>query len=249
MTWILLRGLTREARHWGEFPAQLQRELGQRVLTMDLPGNGVFAAQPSPTSVYDMTAFVRAHLDGQEHTGPFNVLGMSLGAMVATDWAQRWPTEVAALVLINASMRPFSSPTERLRPHTWMQLALLGARWHDADYAEHVVHTLTCNRSDTRAADVAAWKHVRQTAPVQESNAQRQLWAAARFACACSPPVCPTLVLSSAGDQLVHPRCSQQLSNAWSVAHALHPWAGHDLPHDDAQWVVDQVIAQWPRTP
>ncbi|HEY3597313.1 MAG TPA: alpha/beta hydrolase, partial [Paraburkholderia sp.] len=58
--WILLRGLTRETRHWGALPAYLQDALnGARVLPIDLPGNGEFATLRSYTNVADMVGFVR----------------------------------------------------------------------------------------------------------------------------------------------------------------------------------------------
>lgn len=55
---------------------------------------------------------------------------------------------------------------------------------------ERTIHRLTCDTSSSRAADVAAWVHIRQT------------------------------------------------------AHHRHPWAGHDLPHDDLGWVCQQ-LARW----
>ena len=240
--WVLLRGLTREARHWGSFPTQLGDALGQPVITLDLPGNGQFNALQSPSNVRSMTEFVRAQLQAMGHAPPYPLLAMSLGGMVATDWAQTWPHEVARLVLINTSMRPFSTVTERLRPANWPQLALLAARWQDTDYAERVIHTLTCNRQDTQAADLAHWTQIRKTTPVDEANAQRQLWAAARFICAPHRPRYPTLLLSSASDHLVHPHCTERLATAWQAPHHQHPWAGHDLPHDDAGWVVERVM-------
>jgi hypothetical protein len=51
-------------------------------------------------------------------------------------------------------------------------------------------------------------------------------------------------VLSSKADRLVNPLCSTQLATAWQVPHHIHPWAGHDLPHDDGQWVCERV-ADW----
>ena len=54
-TWVLLRGLMREARHWGEFPMQFQNAMGaQHVVTLDFPGNGRLHAQTSATSVAEM---------------------------------------------------------------------------------------------------------------------------------------------------------------------------------------------------
>lgn len=249
MTWVLLRGLTREARHWGNLPAQLQQQLAGRpeagpVITLDLPGSGAFYRQACPPSVQAMVEFLRSQLQAQGVQAPWNLLAMSLGGMVATDWAQRYPREVARLVLVNTSMRPFSGITQRLRPRNWFALAVLALRWRDAAHAEGVIHRLTCNNTATRAADLAAWIHIRQTAPVSPANALHQLRAAAQFACAKAPPRCPTLLLSSAEDHLVSPACTLRLADAWQTPHQVHPWAGHDLPHDDPDWVCRHII-QW----
>lgn len=245
MTWVLLRGLTREARHWGGLPQQLAGLPGTgQVVALDLPGNGVFHRQASPASVRGIMALARRQLQAQGVAPPWHLLAMSLGGMVATDWAQQHPQEVSRLVLINTSMRPFSSVTERLRPGNWPALALLAARWHNADHTERTIHRLTCNNTSSREADVAAWVQIRQTAPVSPANAWRQLLAAAQFSCAPQAPACPTLVLSSSADRLVNPRCSHRLVEAWQATHHSHPRAGHDLPHDDAGWVC-QHIHHW----
>lgn len=251
MTWILLRGLTREARHWGSFAQQLAPIVspsgpagGPPVLALDLPGNGVFYREASPGSVGVMTDFARRQLQARGLQPPYNLLAMSLGGMVAADWAQRYPQEVTRLVLINTSMRPFSRVTERLRPASWPSLALLAARWQSPGYAERVIHQLTCQRLTSRNDDLAAWVRIRQDAPVSAANAGRQLLAAARFSSMATPPPCRTLVLSSAGDRLVDPRCSARLARAWQTSYHAHPWAGHDLPHDDAAWVL-QRVADW----
>ncbi len=244
MSWILLRGLTREARHWNGFAGQLAQQLGnEEVVALDLPGNGEFCAQTSPGKVHGLVEFLRQQLRIKGLQTPCKLLAMSLGGMVAVDWAQRYPAEVTRLVLINTSMRPFSSVTQRLRPGNWLQLALLAARWRDTDHAERVIHQLTCNNTISQDQDLAAWRHIRKSAPVTASNAARQLWAAAGFSCAAAAPPCATLVLSSAADHLVHPICSARLAGAWQATHLQHPWAGHDLPHDDADWVCRQVMA------
>ncbi|MBC7608924.1 MAG: alpha/beta hydrolase [Polaromonas sp.] len=247
MSWILLRGLTREARHWGDFTSRFSERLAEAT-ALDLPGNGEFATAKSPTSVRGMVEFARQQLQLRGFKPPYRLLAMSLGGMVATDWAQSYPTEVEALVLVNTSMRPYSSLPQRLRPANWPALGLLAARWGDADYAERAIHAITCNQTASKESDIAAWLDIRKSAPVSEANAQRQLWAAARFVCAPTPPACRTLLLSSAADHLVHPACSNQLAQAWSAVHQQHPWAGHDLPHDDTDWVCDQLV-DWLRVP
>ena len=243
MTRVLLRGLTREARHWGGLPQQLAAA-GDAVLTLDLPGNGAFSGQRSPATVRAMMLAARAHLRQQGVAPPYRLLAMSLGGMVATDWAQQFPAEVASLVLVNTSMRPFSPVTDRLRPGNWPGLLRLAALWNDKAGAEEIIPRLTCRRTDTLGQDLAAWQQIRRSAPVSPGNAGRQLWAAARFSAAPGAPACPALLLSSARDGLVHPRCSAALALVWQAEHHPHPWAGHDLPHDDPCWVYKR-LAQW----
>jgi pimeloyl-ACP methyl ester carboxylesterase len=250
-TWILLRGLTREARHWGDMPLFLTQQLDlghqgtiHQVLTLDLPGNGAVVKQTSPAAVRGMLEAARQQLVADGVKPPYALLAMSLGGMVATDWAQRYPDEVARLVLINTSMCPHSRLTERLRPASWPRVALLALAWRSAEPAERTIHRLTCNREASREADVTAWMAIRLSAPVSAMNALRQLIAAAGFRSGATPPRCPVLVLSSSADRLVDARCSAALASAWLAPHYRHPWAGHDLPHDDAPWVA-QRVAGW----
>lgn len=255
-TWILLRGLTREARHWGALPDMLRAALdganhgapaadtaATRVLTIDLPGNGEYASLRAPPDVAGMVDFVRAAACASGAPGPYYVLAMSLGGMVATCWAQRHPADIARLVLINTSMQPFSRFDERLRPQAWPGLARIASHWSDARAAEEAIHRLTCNHRDTVEADLNEWIAIRESAPVSRANALRQLLAAARFSAGWQRPACATLVLSSRADGLVDPACSAALAAAWSADHWRHAWAGHDLPHDDPAWTVERICA------
>jgi pimeloyl-ACP methyl ester carboxylesterase len=246
MTWLLLRGLARESRHWGGFAQQLATTTGQTVLALDLPGKGALCAEASPATVGGLLDALRRQRVERGITQPVNVLAMSLGGMVAVHWAQRYPHEVARLVLINTSMRPFSGLTERLRPASWLPLANLALHWRRADKAEQlegVIHRLTCRQTRQSSLDLAQWSRIRRSAPVSAANALRQLWAAARFSGDPTPPVCPVLVLSSKADELVNPVCSTRLAAAWQLPCLQHLWAGHDLPHDDGPWVCEQVLA------
>jgi pimeloyl-ACP methyl ester carboxylesterase len=93
--WILLRGLTREGRHWASFPERLgEATAADSVTLLDLPGNGREIFVPAPLCVADMMSFVRAQAIAVGLAPPYRVLAMSLGGMVATDWAQRYPQEI-----------------------------------------------------------------------------------------------------------------------------------------------------------
>ncbi|HEV3105065.1 MAG TPA: alpha/beta fold hydrolase [Trinickia sp.] len=243
--WVLVRGLTREARHWAHLPEPLRASgIEGEFVFADLPGTGAHVGLRAPANVEAMVEFVRADLASRGHAPPYSVIAMSLGAMVATAWAQREPREIERLALINTSMRPFSSPLQRLRPRAWPELLCAAARWRERREVEAAIHNLTCNRRDTRDADLAAWIAIYRGAPVTRANALRQLWAGARYRAGRAAPRCPTLIVSSSADTLVHPACSAHLAQAWGAAHVAHPWAGHDLPHDDAVWLA-QAIAAW----
>lgn len=239
-TWIFLRGLTRESRHWGHFIEQFQRALpGSQVVALDLPGSGQLNQERSPVRVQDMVAHCRAQLAARKIKPPYYVLAMSLGAMVAVSWAHAHPQEVATNVLINTSMRPFSPFYQRLRPGNYgalLQLALLAA---GPEVWEGKVLQMTSNRADESVLPL--WLALRQTNPVARASALRQLVAAARFRAPAVKPPAPTLVLASEQDHLVSVDCSRAMARHWQCALRVHTSAGHDLPLDDGPWVAAQV--------
>jgi pimeloyl-ACP methyl ester carboxylesterase len=244
--WLLLRGLSREGGHWGDFP----RRLGERVpaapiVALDLPGNGGLYRQPSPLRVEEMVDACRAQLAARDIEGPYRLLAMSLGAMVAVAWAATHPAELAGCVLINASFGGLSPFHRRLRPASYPALVgVLAGR--DARAREAAILRLTSRLADP--AVVEDWVALRRAHPVSRANALRQLVAAARFRLPAAPPAVPMLVLCGSADALVDPRCSAALAARWRLPLAEHPAAGHDLPLDDGRWVAAR-IADWLAAP
>jgi pimeloyl-ACP methyl ester carboxylesterase len=244
-TWILLRGLTREAAHWGPFPGVLQATVPDaKIVLLDLPGNGQFHQSRSPVTVNAMVQACRSELAQRGIAPPYRLLALSLGAMVAIEWARSAPDAVAGCVLINTSVRPFSPFFHRLRPCNYPKLLGMALTPYGPRSLEERVWELTSNQRVPQAGTVADWTAVRRARPVARGNALRQLVAAARFRAPLAAPCPNTLVLASQADGLVDVRCSQALARAWACPLALHPWAGHDLPLDDPDWVAAQ-IGQW----
>jgi pimeloyl-ACP methyl ester carboxylesterase len=243
LPWILLRGLIRDSRHWGDFPQRFADGLGgATVVTLDLPGNGVLNALDSPTTIAGMVATARAELRRRGVAPPYRLFAMSLGGMVATAWADAHPHEIAAAVLVNTSLRPLSPFWQRLRPAAYPTIARMLLN-PDARHGEAAILQLTSSRAAERSVVLDDWILWRDTHPVSRANALRQLAAAVRFRAPRRAPAMPILMLVGLGDRLVDPRCSQHLARRWSCALAEHPDAGHDLPLDDPDWVVDQVRA------
>lgn len=242
-TWVFLRGLTRESRHWGSFVDEFAQALpGSRVVALDVPGNGHLNSFPSPTRVPAMVAHCRTQLALRQVDGPVRLLGMSLGAMVAVAWAQAHPQEVVSQVLINTSLRPFSPFYQRLRPANYgVLMRLMLSRASDEDWERAVLRLTSNHWANQPEAVLPQWLALRAANPVSRANALRQLLAAARYRAPVTPPVVPTLLLASEHDQLVSVNCSKTVARVWRTPLRLHPSAGHDLPLDDGPWVAAQV--------
>jgi pimeloyl-ACP methyl ester carboxylesterase len=245
-TWVFLRGLTREARHWGDFPNRFRAAFNgeaveMEILTPDLPGNGRLHALSSPLSVAEMMESCRKQLRDQGKAPPYHLLALSLGGMVAVAWALRYPEECSAAVLMSTSLRPYSPFFDRLRPRGWPALfRLIPAR---GLARERVILQLTSARAAELQTVLPNWVAYARECPVSRIGALRQLVAAARFKVQ-EKPLVPLLFLAGAGDRMVHPDCSRRLARAWNADFSLHPDAGHDLPLDAGDWVA-QTVQNW----
>lgn len=245
-TWVLLRGLMREQRHWGEFPALFQKAFPkQQVVTLDWAGNGRLHDENSAGSVTEMAEHCRTQLKQLGYAPPYAVFALSLGAMTAVEWSQRHPDEVERLVLINTSLAPYNPFYHRLRPSNYP--ALIRAMFFGSvARQEQLVLRLTSTRQYTpqqRETLLQHWIAYAQEYPVTRANVLRQLRAAMTYRAAPTSPSVPVLLLAGQQDHLVNVKCSITLAKRWDCEIKLHPTAGHDLPLDDEAWVVQQVHA------
>lgn len=246
-TWVLLRGLARESRHWGRFTALLQQAVpeGDRVVAIDLPGNGARFRERSPASVAAIAEAARLQLAKEGAAPPpYVLLALSLGGMVALHWASQDPAGVRGCILVNSSMRGLSPPWQRLRPAALLQLlATLAGRTPLA--RERRILRLTSERAPDDAIAVE-WAEYAAACPVARGNMLRQLFAAARFRAPPAAPGVPLLLLASRGDRLASVECSRAMARAWGAPLHEHPDAGHDLALDDPGWIVAHALA-WSR--
>jgi pimeloyl-ACP methyl ester carboxylesterase len=240
-TWLLVRGLTRETGHWGRFLEIFQAQLAPAaVVAADLPGCGRRWRDRSPLSIGALTDALRQ--DADRLARPLRVLGLSMGGMVALDWAQRHPGELAGVVMVNSSARPHATLRQRLNPGAWWSLLRVLAGG-DADAVERAILQQTSAWPRVHAGVLDGWADLRRRHPVSRANALRQLVAAARFRAAATPPAVPVLLMCAAADALVDPACSHAMARAWGLPLAEHPSAGHDLPLDDPVWVARRCLA------
>ena len=242
MDWLLLRGLARAAAHWDRQPAALEAALdGHRVHTLDLPGIGTAAGRPAPWSVAGMVLDLRERWLALGADGPWGILGISLGGMVAIEWLRRFPDDFGRAVVLVSSAADLSPPWRRLLPScTPTYLGALFAR--DFEARERRVLGVITNDEARRPELVAKNVALAPTTPIPVPVAVRQLTAATVWRAPRALPV-PTLFLGSDADRMVHPSCTPRLAARFGMPHVMHTWGGHELPHDDPDWVAAQVAA------
>jgi pimeloyl-ACP methyl ester carboxylesterase len=240
MNWLLLRGLVRERRHWGDFPERLAARTGDRVLTLDLPGVGTERGRPSPTTIAGIVADIRERWLEQRGDGPWRLMAPSLGGMITLAWAEAHPEDFEGVCVCNTSARDLVGVFERFSPAAlWTVLRALPSS--GATREAHIL-SLVANTPDA-IGHAPAFAAYSAEAPIGVDVLWRQLWAASR-AVAPKALSTPLLVLASEGDRLCSPRASRVLAERLGAALHLHPSAGHDLPLDDPEWVVER-LAGW----
>lgn len=239
--WILLRGLIRARFHWGEFPQHLQQALPDStgLLLPELAGNGERWQEHTPFSVHDMMLDLRRQVQamGGLEKGPATLVAISMGAMIAAEWARCFPQEVRALRLINTSFSNLSTPWSRMRAPAFF--SLLGT-FVSGQPLEAAILNWTSNHDQTVLAPY--WEAYAQTHPLSLRNALAQLLSASRYRGPLSAPVADVRCYNSHGDRLVNPACTAKIAQRWQVPLISHPDAGHDLPLDDPQWLINELV-------
>ena len=236
--WILLRGLARESGHWGDFPERMATELGVEVRAIDLPGTGEYRGVVSPITLSGIVDFVRARAREQSPP-PYHLLTVSLGAMVACEWMRLYSEEIAGTVAINTSAANLSAFYDRLRWQVWSRFFKLLSIAAPRDREREIIELLI-NDPAQRARAWPLWTKLATERPIGFRTFANQLWSAGRGRVAL-PTGARGLVLNGLGDRLVDPSCSTVLAEVTGWPIKRHPWAGHDLPWDDPEWVISRV--------
>lgn len=241
--WIFLRGLARETRHWGEFPNIFQKQFpGDKVHLVDLPGAGEKNKVVSPATIQGIMREVRSDLQAQVGSGPFHILALSLGGMVALSWMDQFPDEVAGSVIVNSSSR-LSPFYQRLRWESWRAF-LFSVAQVDATHREQGILQLISNNETHRERALPLWAKIGRESRVPLKTLLLQLSAAGRYRVPTRVLGEKVLFVSGLGDRLVEPACSEALATHYQSPIVRHPWAGHDIPIDDPDWII-QKVTEW----
>jgi pimeloyl-ACP methyl ester carboxylesterase len=101
-TVILMAGLSSWSPVWYKTQPGIAKMT--RVCTFDRAGYGFSDPAPRPQILSDVVDDLHAALKAGSMSGPFVLLGHSLGGVEARLYAQRWPTEVVGMILDDTSV-------------------------------------------------------------------------------------------------------------------------------------------------
>ncbi len=238
MNILLLRGLVREKRHWGEF-LNILTDAGHNVLCLDLPGVGENADLEFPWTIQKAVKKLRHQYIEKKQPGPYCLIAISLGGMLALDWCEKHPADFIKLVLINASASNIGAPWERMLPKAMKQCLQISTE-KDVRKRERIILEMTTNTFDKMPNLLNEWEEIAKSSPYTTDTVIRQLTAATIYR---APKMIktPTIVLASENDHMVSVNCSKRLAKRLKAEIRIHPSAGHDIAVDDPVWLSQQI--------
>jgi pimeloyl-ACP methyl ester carboxylesterase len=242
MNWLLLRGLTRQAGHWGGFRDDVSKEFKGETLALDLPGFGTASHVKSPLSMPQIVEHLRPQFlekRSSNSSSSWNLLGLSFGGMVALEWLRLYPKDFDHGIIVNSSLAGLCTIQERMSLEAKLVFikCVFGA---EPDKKESMILGLTSSLHQADKDLLASWLEIEGTYPTKIIEGIKQLLISSRFKGPESLTV-PILVLSSQMDRLVDPVCSKKISEKYKVRNLVHPEAGHDLPLDAPHWVTQKM--------
>jgi pimeloyl-ACP methyl ester carboxylesterase len=255
MHWIFLRGLAREQGHWANFPQSFKEYFPHaEIECLDSFGNGTQYFEKSFLSIEEsvMELQKRSHFF-QEKKEPLFLFSISMGSMLAVEWAKQFPDRFQGMILINTSDRGSSKFFQRLKPENYpglfMSIFEKGVYAREKRILEMVTNLLPLKDPQQLEKLIKNYGQLAKKHPLSRSNFLRQILAAARYEFPATAPLENTLLLASKKDRLVSVQCSRQLADRWKLECFEHPSAGHDLPLDDASWIFQQIEKKFLKNP
>jgi pimeloyl-[acyl-carrier protein] methyl ester esterase len=242
---FLLRGLVREKAHWGHFAQTLQAKLPDwEFHFLEIPGVGEFHHLTSPSHLSEMVEFMRErnkHLFTPD--SECMILALSMGGMIARCWMERYPDDFSRAILVNTSFRGLSPLWRRLQPSALMEFIKIFLT-PNSSAREAEILKLVSNNTPAHSEHLKNWDQVQKLRPVSRKSFLNQVLAAMRYRPPLTPPKPRILILTGAQDRLCHYSCSMEIYKKWRGSIRIHPDAGHDLPIDASEWMIDK-ISEW----
>ncbi|WP_144213074.1 alpha/beta fold hydrolase [Shewanella donghaensis] len=261
-TWVLLRGLMRDSRHWYGFD-DLIKEHGIEVLTPDVTGNGTLGDLTSPLTIEEYADDVWRQIDAQvcEDT-QCSLIGVSMGGMLALEMAKQRPQKINQVVMINSSAGNVSPWYQRFQVIPLIK-AIGRANWRiildklrlsrkgrlqraHLNFVESCTLNYTTMFKGTDELVLADWSLMRRENHTSIVNGARQLLAAAKFSCPKNIAA-EVFIIAANQDNLANPKCSEALASFYQTKLMRVENGGHDVTLDQPEYVLSLLQKILPR--
>jgi pimeloyl-ACP methyl ester carboxylesterase len=243
MNIFLLRGLVREKEHWGDFKQKVQDAFpNANIVTPEIQGVGEYVDLISPNNFQAMIEFMRSNHQEYFTSNQDNILfAMSLGGMITRQWIEMYPSDFKKIILVNTSFKGINPLFKRLRPVSILNFFKIFLS-PGVKARETSIIKMVSNNSKNHSRIIQEWIEIQSRRPVKRASFINQIKAALTF----NPPQTwpsglPLLILAAKKDRLCSYKSSQKLHEVWGGQYLEHETAGHDIPIDDGEWLIDKI--------
>ena len=249
VTVVFENGLATSLEEWETVAATIARRT--RTVRYDRRRAAPSGDVP-PRTASELARDLRTLLGALAVSPPYVLVGHSWGGVVARTFAHAHPTEVAGLVLVDATHETIDSRAFALLP---LMYALMGIAARFAGGRRWLMKTLCPPgapasyraRLEQRMSDPALWRISLRTAKSEGTGIRPSLAAVARD-CPDLPAI-PVHVLTAGGVSGPNLKQIQRVHQAWKamVERAPHarytnvPSSGHQMPSEVPDVVVDAI--------
>lgn len=241
----LLRGLSRESEHWGDFGVFLNANFPKSSIHyIDMPGAGIYHQSKSPTNIPSIVETLRS----KELVQTTNnlLIASSLGGMVALEWISKYPNDFQFATTICSSYKGICNPLERFNlKFTFPVLTFLLSS--NVRRREKIILRINSNHEAIRQDLIEKWVDIQHKRKLTKLNFMRQVLAGLRYAPVNPSISIPLLIIGSKKDELVKPNCIVKTHEQFGGTLKWHETAGHCVPIDEPKWLSD-TIYEWLKT-
>lgn len=208
---LLLNGIEGSSAYWRPILPALQSN--RRVIAIDLLG---FGKSPKPLNIAysldDQVAWIKRTLDSINVT-KMTIVGHSLGALTALNYASKFPWQVKELILFS----PVFVPKDHVNFQLTKQIKLIDKISDNSFAYSQTAHALGYKRLSQFAPLIRSVKNA-----VQKQNSRNMLDKTTNI---------PTIILFGANDPLIDHKYLQQITLAYQNIHVTElASVGHNFP-------------------
>jgi pimeloyl-ACP methyl ester carboxylesterase len=246
---FLIIGLSKESEHWDDdFIEYLKKSYGideNDLVKMDIPGSGVLLDQKTPDSLKEIARKMRAHYHNKIDRSKKRIcISVSLGAMIAMEWACMFKEDFEQVVFVNASFTGISPVYKRVQPKAILMFIKIFCTINAVKKEQRIL-ALCSNKEGVRKKNLSKWVTISKTRPVKKGNLIRQVISGA-LNNPSQGASAGLLFIGAKHDRLAHYSCSVAAHKKWGGDFVLidDPSVGHGVHIDDPQH-LSSIIYNW----